>query len=73
MSYAPRSCPLIDTSTIGIREDTLHLCLSELTRTLQAAAFPNVPIYGGSNKVPALTVLVKHNDAFSVGDSINVS
>lgn len=49
------------------------MCLSELTRTLQAAAFPNVPIYGGSNKVPALTVLVKHNDAFSVGDSINVS
>lgn len=38
----------------------------------QASAFPGVPIYGGSNKVAALTNLVKDKDEFTVGDTIQV-
>ncbi|EMD38484.1 hypothetical protein CERSUDRAFT_113657 [Gelatoporia subvermispora B] len=37
-----------------------------------ASAFPGVPIYGGSQKIPALTELVKDNDEFTIGDSIHV-
>ncbi|KAI0361954.1 hydroxyacylglutathione hydrolase [Trametes cingulata] len=32
-----------------------------------AAAFPDAPIYGGSDKIPALTKLVKDKDEFDVG------
>ncbi|KAJ3480322.1 hypothetical protein NLI96_g8432 [Meripilus lineatus] len=38
----------------------------------QATAFPNAPIYGGSKKIPALTDLVKHNDAFCIAETIHV-
>lgn len=34
--------------------------------------FPNVPIYGGSEQVPALTHQVKDQDEFKVGENINV-
>ncbi|KAH9854096.1 hydroxyacylglutathione hydrolase [Lenzites betulinus] len=34
----------------------------------QASAFPDAPIYGGSDKIPALTKLVKDKDEFSIGD-----
>ncbi|EGN96058.1 hypothetical protein SERLA73DRAFT_185570 [Serpula lacrymans var. lacrymans S7.3] len=37
-----------------------------------ASAYPGVPIYGGSQKVPALTELVKDKDEFTIGDSIHV-
>ncbi|KAI0312462.1 Metallo-hydrolase/oxidoreductase [Amylostereum chailletii] len=37
-----------------------------------AKTFPGVPIYGGSNKVPALTNLVKDKDEFTVGDAVHV-
>jgi len=37
-----------------------------------ASEFPDAPIYGGSDKIPALTKLVKDNDEFSVGDNIHV-
>ncbi|KAI0928846.1 hypothetical protein AcW2_004718 [Taiwanofungus camphoratus] len=37
-----------------------------------ATAYPGVPIYGGSNKVPALTKLAKDNDEFTIGDTIHV-
>ncbi|TFY60697.1 hypothetical protein EVJ58_g4974 [Rhodofomes roseus] len=37
-----------------------------------ASAFPDAPIYGGSDKVPALTQLVKDKDEFKVGDGISV-
>lgn len=37
-----------------------------------ATAYPGVPIYGGSDKVPALTKLVKDKDEFTVGSSVNV-
>ncbi|KAF5391918.1 hypothetical protein D9757_001769 [Collybiopsis confluens] len=33
-----------------------------------AAKFPDAPIYGGSEKIPALTKLVKDKDEFSLGD-----
>ncbi|KAK0502833.1 beta-lactamase-like protein [Armillaria luteobubalina] len=33
-----------------------------------AATFPDAPIYGGSEKIPALTKLVKDNDEFTLGD-----
>ncbi|KAK0210359.1 beta-lactamase-like protein [Desarmillaria ectypa] len=33
-----------------------------------AATFPDASIYGGSEKVPALTKLVKDNDEFTLGD-----
>ncbi|PCH38274.1 hydroxyacylglutathione hydrolase [Wolfiporia cocos MD-104 SS10] len=38
----------------------------------QAKQFPGVPIYGGSDKVPALTNLVKDKDEFTVGTGIQV-
>ncbi|KAL0070636.1 Cytoplasmic glyoxalase II [Marasmius tenuissimus] len=34
--------------------------------------FPGVPIYGGSDQIPALTNLVKDKDEFKVGDNIHV-
>ncbi|CAE6417018.1 unnamed protein product [Rhizoctonia solani] len=34
--------------------------------------YPNASIYGGSDKIPALTHLVKDGDTFSVGDNIKV-
>jgi len=37
-----------------------------------AAKFPDVPIYGGSEAVLALTRLVKDSDNFMIGDSISV-
>ncbi|KAG8714809.1 Cytoplasmic glyoxalase II [Ceratobasidium sp. 395] len=36
------------------------------------SAYPNVPVYGGSKQVPALTNLVKDEDTFSVGENIQV-
>ncbi|KAF8599566.1 hydroxyacylglutathione hydrolase [Ceratobasidium sp. AG-I] len=36
------------------------------------SAYPDVPVYGGSDAVPALTHLVKDGDTFSVGDSLKV-
>ncbi|OCH87426.1 hydroxyacylglutathione hydrolase [Obba rivulosa] len=38
----------------------------------EASAFPGVPIYGGSKKIPALTELVKDKDEFIIGDTIRV-
>jgi len=37
-----------------------------------ASAYPGTPIYGGSQKVPALTQLVKDKDEFSIGETIRV-
>ncbi|KAL0563696.1 Cytoplasmic glyoxalase II [Marasmius crinis-equi] len=37
-----------------------------------AKTFPSVPMYGGSNQIPALTDLVKDKDEFKVGDNIHV-
>ncbi|RDB21332.1 Hydroxyacylglutathione hydrolase, mitochondrial [Hypsizygus marmoreus] len=37
-----------------------------------AAKYPDVPIYGGSNKVPALTKLVKDKDEFTLGDNTHI-
>ncbi|ETW85712.1 hypothetical protein HETIRDRAFT_407630 [Heterobasidion irregulare TC 32-1] len=37
-----------------------------------AKAFPDVPIYGGSDQVKAVTKLVKDKDEFTIGDSITV-
>ncbi|KAI0670512.1 hydroxyacylglutathione hydrolase [Trametes maxima] len=34
----------------------------------KAAAFPDAPIYGGSDKIPALSKLVKDKDEFNVGN-----
>jgi hydroxyacylglutathione hydrolase len=38
----------------------------------QIAKYPDVPIYGGSEAVLALTHLVKDKDEFKIGDDINV-
>ena len=38
----------------------------------QAAKYPGVPIYGGSDKVPELTNLVKDKDEFAVGNAIHI-
>ena len=38
----------------------------------QALRFPSAPIYGGSDKVQALTKLVKDKDEFFIGDNIHV-
>ncbi|PFH50053.1 hypothetical protein AMATHDRAFT_146105 [Amanita thiersii Skay4041] len=38
----------------------------------KASTFPGVPIYGGSDKIPALTNLVKDKDEFKIGDNIRV-
>ncbi|KAI0064683.1 Metallo-hydrolase/oxidoreductase [Artomyces pyxidatus] len=37
-----------------------------------AKTYPGVPIYGGSDKVPALSKLVKDQDQFTVGETIHV-
>jgi hypothetical protein len=38
----------------------------------KAQLFPGVPIYGGSHRSPALTQLVKGDDQFTIGNSLNV-
>ncbi|KAF8894447.1 Metallo-hydrolase/oxidoreductase [Infundibulicybe gibba] len=38
----------------------------------KAARFPEAPIYGGSDKIPALTKLVKDKDEFRVGENTQV-
>ncbi|KAF8905986.1 hydroxyacylglutathione hydrolase [Gymnopilus junonius] len=37
-----------------------------------AKKYPTAPIYGGSDKIPALTKLVKDKDEFTVGDNISI-
>ncbi|KAF8797872.1 hydroxyacylglutathione hydrolase [Phlegmacium glaucopus] len=37
-----------------------------------ALKYPNAPIYGGSNRIPALTKLLKDKDEFYIGDHIHV-
>ena len=39
---------------------------------LQAKAYPDAPIYGGSNRAPALTNLVKDKDEFTLGETLHV-
>ncbi|CAE6505374.1 unnamed protein product [Rhizoctonia solani] len=36
------------------------------------SAYPNAPVYGGSDKIPALTHIVKDGDIFSIGKNIIV-
>src|SRR4051812_2341470 len=38
----------------------------------QASTYPDAVIYGGSNKVPALTKLVKDKDEFTIGNDVHV-
>ncbi|KAF8163144.1 beta-lactamase-like protein [Crassisporium funariophilum] len=38
----------------------------------EALKYPNAIIYGGSDKVPALTKLVKDKDEFTLGDNVHV-
>lgn len=38
----------------------------------KAKAYPGVPIYGGSDKIPALTDLVKDNSEFTVGTDTHI-
>lgn len=42
--------------------------LSSPVHSLQATAYPGAPIYGGSDKVKALSKLVKDKDGFNVGN-----
>ncbi|KAF8078119.1 Metallo-hydrolase/oxidoreductase [Lyophyllum atratum] len=37
-----------------------------------AAKYPDAPIYGGSDKIPALTNLVKDKDEFTLGDNTHI-
>ncbi|KAI0295553.1 Metallo-hydrolase/oxidoreductase [Russula brevipes] len=37
-----------------------------------AQLFPGIPIYGGSHRSPALTHLVKGDDQFTIGNTLNV-
>lgn len=39
---------------------------------LQAKAYPDAPIYGGSNRAPALTNLMKDKDEFTLGETLHV-
>jgi hydroxyacylglutathione hydrolase len=39
---------------------------------VKAQLFPGVPIYGGSHRSPALTQLVKGDDQFTIGNTLNV-
>jgi hydroxyacylglutathione hydrolase len=47
-------------------------CDSDLAKLLQHSEYPDAPVYGGSDKIPALTRLVKDGDTFSVGESVKV-
>jgi hydroxyacylglutathione hydrolase len=40
--------------------------------SVKARLFPTVPIYGGSHQSPALTRLVKGDDQFTIGKTLNV-
>ncbi|KAG9093036.1 Cytoplasmic glyoxalase II [Ceratobasidium sp. 370] len=37
------------------------------------SVYPDVPVYGGSDRIPALTNLVKDGDTFSVGENLKIS
>lgn len=39
---------------------------------VQNEKYPNAPIYGGSDKIPKLTHLLKDKDEFVVGENIRV-
>ncbi|KAG8792411.1 Cytoplasmic glyoxalase II [Ceratobasidium sp. 428] len=43
-----------------------------LLRMRKRSVYPNVPVYGGSKQIPALTNLVKDGDTFSVGEDLQV-
>jgi hydroxyacylglutathione hydrolase len=43
-----------------------------LNCVFQASTYRDAVIYGGSDKIPALTNLVKDNDEFTIGDNIHV-
>ncbi|EPT05946.1 hypothetical protein FOMPIDRAFT_1026827 [Fomitopsis schrenkii] len=38
----------------------------------KASAFPDAPVYGGSDKIPALTKLVKDRDEFKLGEGVTI-
>ncbi|KAI9458035.1 Metallo-hydrolase/oxidoreductase [Russula earlei] len=48
------------------------LCDVQTRPPTQAQLFPGVPIYGGSHRSPALTQLVKGDDQFTIGKTLNV-
>jgi hypothetical protein len=49
-----------------------HLIVFLFVAVDQAQLFPGVQIYGGSHQSPALTQLVKGEDQFTLGNSLNV-
>jgi hypothetical protein len=61
-----------------VRQDFVRkqYCLSYIpfffSNIFQAAKFPSAPIYGGSDKVLALTHLVKDKDELKVGDHVQI-
>lgn len=57
----------------GLRVSTLYSTVKALnTDVSQAAKFPGIPIYGGSDKIPALTKLVKDKDEFVLGKNTSI-
>lgn len=42
---------------------------AKLTQHLE---YPDAPVYGGSDKIPALTHLVKDGDTFTIGENVKV-
>ncbi|KAG5653262.1 hypothetical protein H0H81_001422 [Sphagnurus paluster] len=44
----------------------------QLTRSCEATTYPNALIYGGSDKIPGLTNLVKDKDEFTLGDNTHI-
>src|SRR6266852_5003108 len=63
---------------IGVRALLLILspfsaaCSNYCNSWSKARLFPSVPIYGGSHQSPALTRLVKGDDQFTIGKTLNV-
>jgi hydroxyacylglutathione hydrolase len=43
-----------------------------MLRLRKHSVYPNVPVYGGSDKVPELTNLVKDGDTFFIGENLKV-
>jgi hypothetical protein len=48
------------------------MVLDLILSILKAKAYPGTPLYGGSDKSPALTNIVKDKDEFTVADNISV-
>ena len=72
-NFQPLSpCPLILKQFRNLFVISPNLVYTTYFHILQASKYPNVTIYGGSDKIPAVTKLLLDKDEFYIGDHIHV-